>query len=168
MPVPLRLVRGRAVAQGPASASGRSSSSRRSGPSTRRGRCGWSGVEKVAVEADGGCRFTKQNRESKGVPFVTPEILPRFIDDGVVVRCECDVTEWPSSAAVSWPDALPSADVRPKRELHAGATFVPIWRDLKQRANLGEKGCYGGVDYVVERVSIDGEDAFEARPGARR
>ena len=120
--------------------------------------------EKVAVEADGGCRFTKQNRESKGVPFVTPEILPRFIDDGVV-RCECDMVEWQPSSAVSWPDALPSADVRPKRELHAGATFVPIWRDLKQRANLGEKGCYGGVDYVVERVSIDGEDAFEARPG---
>ena len=69
-------------------------------------------------------------------------------------------------SAVSWPDALPAADVRPKRELHAGATFVPIWRDLKQRANLGEKGCYGGVDYVVERVSIDGEDAFEAAPGA--
>ena len=120
--------------------------------------------EKVAVEADGGCRFTKQNRESKGVPFVTPEILPRFIDDGVV-RCECDVVEWPPTDAVSWPDALPAADVRPKRDLHAGATFVPIWRDLKQRANLGEKGCYGGVDYVVERVSVDGEDAFEARPG---
>ena len=51
--------------------------------------------EKVAVEADGGCRFTKQNRESKGVPFVTPEILPRFIDEGTV-RCECDVVEWPA------------------------------------------------------------------------
>ena len=122
--------------------------------------------EKVAVEADGGCRFTAKNRESKGVPFVTPEILPRFIDEDGVVRCECDVVEWPPSAAVSWPDALPAADVRPKRELHAGATFVPIWRDLKQRANLGEKGCYGGVDYVVERVSVDGEDAFEAAPGA--
>ena len=121
--------------------------------------------EKVAVEADGGCRFTAKNRESKGVPFVTPEILPRFIDDGVV-RCECDVTEWPATSAVAWPEKLPSADVRPKRELHAGATFVPIWRDLKQRANLGEKGCYGGVDYVVERVSVDGEDAFEAAPGA--
>ena len=122
--------------------------------------------EKVAVEADGGCRFTAKNRESKGVPFVTPEILPRFIEEDGTVRCECDVTEWPPSAAVDWPDALPAADVRPKRELHAGATFVPIWRDLKQRANLGEKGCYGGVDYVVERVSVDGEDAFEARPGA--
>ena len=122
--------------------------------------------EKVAVEADGGCRFTAKNRESKGVPFVTPEILPRFIDEDGVVRCECDVVEWPPTEAVDWRDALPAADVRPKRELHAGATFVPIWRDLKQRANLGEKGCYGGVDYVVERVSVDGEAAFEAAPGA--
>ena len=43
---------------------------------------------------------------------------------------------------------------------------MPIWRDLTQRANLGDKGCYGGVDYLVERVSVDGEDAFEAVPGA--
>ena len=55
--------------------------------------------EKVAVEADGGCRFTAKNRESKSVPFVTPEILPRFIDEDGVVRCECDVVEWPPTEA---------------------------------------------------------------------
>ena len=118
------------------------------------------------VEADGGCRFTKQNRESKGVPFVTPELLPRFVDEDGAVCCEAEIVEWPATSAVAWPDTLPAPDVRPKRELHAGATFVPIWRDLTQRANLGDKGCYGGVDYLVERVSVDGEDAFEAVPGA--
>ena len=94
--------------------------------------------EKVAVEADGGCRFTAKNRESKGVPFVTPEILPRFIDDGVV-RCECDVVEWPPTEAVSWPDALPAADVRPKRELARGRDVRADLEDLKQRANLGRR-----------------------------
>lgn len=117
------------------------------------------------VEADGGCRFTKQNRESKGVPFVTPELLPRFVDEDGTVCCEAEIVEWPATSAMAWPDTLLAPDVRPKRELHAGATFVPIWRDLTQRANLGDKGCYGGVDYLVERVSVDGEDAFEAVPG---
>ena len=71
--------------------------------------------------------------------------------------------QWPATSAVL--ARIAPRGRRPAEGDCRGRAFAAV-ADLKQRANLGEKGCYGGVDYVVERVSVYGEDAFEAAPGA--
>jgi len=50
--------------------------------------------------------------------------------------------------------------------VHLGTHVVPLWANLEERAKLGETGCYGGVDFVVERiVDASGCDVFSVVPG---
>ncbi|KAH8073443.1 serine-type peptidase [Aureococcus anophagefferens] len=51
--------------------------------------------------------------------------------------------------------------------LAVGDRFVPVWTNLDERRRLGELGCYGGVDFVVAGVTLDGAARFDVAPGSR-
>lgn len=44
---------------------------------------------------------------------------------------------------------------------------MPVWTNLDERRRLGELGCYGGVDFVVAGVTLDGAARFDVAPGSR-
>ena len=73
-----------------------------------------------------------------------------FVEDGVA-RASIWVTEFAEETS----DALALGD-----------EVVPIWRTLKERRHLGRLGAYGGVDYVVDRITENDEDLFAATSNA--
>ena len=129
----------------------------------------------VAVESEGGGgRFASARaapgggeRREFGLPLVVPALLARFLDAEGAATCEVDITVFERDRGAAPPrGAWRRGDAR-AAGLAVGDRFVPVWTNLDERRRLGELGCYGGVDFVVAGVTLDGAARFDVAPGSR-
>lgn len=133
------------------------------------------GQQKFNIEGRGGAQFVDGIKSvdkslgcvlEAGCPLVLPSLLWRyFMDSNGGVSAVVNITEHVASAK-SIARLSPWLDARRRGPLHVGSQFVPVWRNLDERAKYGAMGCYGGVDYVVERVIHNNRDVFEVVDGS--
>ncbi|KAJ8611277.1 hypothetical protein CTAYLR_004145 [Chrysophaeum taylorii] len=129
---------------------------------------------KIDVEGRGGAQFVGEGETVEpslgrvteaGCYLVVPRLLEAgFVDTNGNVRARLNITEGYKmgklmSSNWTWLDAR-------RGGLHVGAQFVPVWRDLAERRHLGALGCYGGVDYQIERITRAGDDVFDCVEGS--
>ncbi|KAJ1455231.1 hypothetical protein M885DRAFT_220508 [Pelagophyceae sp. CCMP2097] len=144
------------------------------------------------VESQGGARFVPRGAradrgsgrvEECGLSLLQADLCKGFVDEAGVMRAKITIETFDAVSidalgydalgsdaglALSPPRrALSRLDARRTRDgVHLGTHVVPLWANLEERAKLGETGCYGGVDFVVERiVDASGCDVFSVVPG---